>query len=337
MYQLLSEPQLKQQIDAEQTYAAWQDANTKAQGFTGGMHWKTIAGQKYLYKTMDRTGQAKSLGRQTEATQAIAARFNEQKAQAKARLESLEASLHTHKKINFALRLGSAPSIVAQLCKRLHQAQWLGHNLTIIGTHSLWAYEAMAGVRFIREMTATTDIDLLWDHQARIRLAYSDDVDEPSLLALLKKVDKSFQIMGDQGYRAVNDQGYMVDLIRQMPSSPWKQETDQFFAPHDLVAVDIWNMKWLINAPKVHQTAIALNGDMFPICAPDPRAYAMFKLWLSQSDERDPLKKSRDAAQAQAVASLIKDRLPHLAQNWDQISSFPHAVAQSAEAKLLAG
>ena len=132
----------------------------------------------------------------------------------------------------------------------------------------------------------------------------------------------------------------MVDLIRQMPKPPWKDEPDRISAAGnsdtDLVATDIWNMKWLLNAPQVQQNAIALNGTMFPICAPDPRAYAMFKLWLSQSDERNPVKKSRDFLQAKALAAMIQEKLPHLAANWNQINSFPAAIAQRLVAQLVA-
>jgi hypothetical protein len=269
--------------------------------------------------------------------QDIERHFNENKALSKARMQALE----THGKINAALSLGSAPNIVAQLCQRLYQAGLLGNCLMVIGTNSLLAYEAMAGVRFDRDIVATTDIDLLWDHKARVRLAIDSDLSEPSLLALLQRVDKSFQIVQNQSFRAANDKGFMVDLIRQMPSPPWKDEPDRFFAKGDLsgdfngdlIATDIWNMNWLLNAPRVQQIAVAINGSMFPICAPDPRACPMFKLWLAQSDERNPLKKSRDLAQAKALAVLIKDKLPHLAKNWQHISSFPAAVAKDAVTK----
>ena len=346
-YQTLNDSQLKQQIDAEQTYAAWQDATVKSRDFAGGMHWKTVSGKEYLYKSLDRKGNAKSLGVRSVETQEIERHFTEQKELFKKRMQSLNDTLATTTKINAALRLGSAPSIVAQLCNRLNQAGLMGHSLMVIGTNSLFAYEAMAGVRFAPAIMATTDIDLLWDHKARVRLAavgtlQGGDADdggadrtEPGLLAILKKVDASFQIVQGQNFRATNDKGYMVDLIRQMPNPPWKDEPDRFFSEGDLVATHIWNMKWLLNAPRVHQTAIAVNGVMFPICAPDPRAYAMFKLWLAQSVERNPLKKSRDLAQAKALACLIQDRLPHLATNWRDIRSFPADVANDAMAKLL--
>ena len=339
MYQSLSDDQIKQQIDAEQAYTAWEDAAAKAPAYAGGMHWKTVAGKQYLYKTMDRHGNAKSLGARSADTEAILRHFGEQKEASKTRLRSLDDALAIHAKINAALRLGSAPAIVADLCRRLTQAGLLGRSLMVIGTNSLFAYEALAGVRFDRAIMATTDIDLLWDHKARVRLAAIEPEaragTEPKLLSILQAVDKSFQIVRGQSFRAANDKGYMVDLIRQMPNPPKRDEPDRFFSDDDLIATDIWNMKWLLNAPRVRQTAIALNGSMFPICAPDPRAYAMFKLWLSQSDERNPVKKSRDLAQAQALARLIEDKLPHLAKHWHHVSSFPAAIARDAVAKLL--
>lgn len=331
----LTDAQQKQQIDAEQTYTAWQDAAARAREYAGGMHWKAIAGKEYLYKTLDRKGNAKSLGVLSDATEAIARQFNEHKALAKARLASLTDALATQSKINAALRLGSAPNIVAGLCNRLSDAGLLGSNLMVIGTHSLLAYESMAGVRFNRDIMATSDMDLLWDHKVPVRLAASDELAEPHLLQLLQKVDKSFQVVEKQNFRAANDKGFMVDLIRQMPDPPRCNEPDRFFAEGDQVATDIWNMKWLLNAPRVQQIAIAVNGEMFPICAPDPRAYAMFKLWLAQSDERDPVKKPRDLTQAVALAALITEKLPHLAKNWHQMRSFPAGIAIDAMAKLM--
>jgi hypothetical protein len=84
-------------------------------------------------------------------------------------------------------------------------------------------------------------------------------------------------------------------------------------------------MKWLLNAPRIEQIAIATNGAMYPLTVPDPRAFCAFKYWLATSDERDPRKKSRDLAQARAVHQLITERLPHLS-NWDEITSIPKGV-----------
>lgn len=324
-YSPLSDAQTKQVIDAEQAFAAWQDAYVKAADYQGGMHWKTVAGHTYLYKTQDRRGNAKSLGPKSAKTQEIADIFARKKAETTARLASLKDTMAVHARINSALRLGSAPKTVADVCGALERAGLMGKSIAVIGTNCLYAYEALAGVRFQRDIVATTDIDLLWNHKATVRLAHTEDAPAQGILSIIQRADKSFQRLDKQTFRAANDQGFMVDLIRQMPHPPWADEPDRFFEG-DLVATDIWNMKWLLNAPRMTQTVIATHGLAFSMTVPDPRAYAMFKLWLSQSLERNPAKKSRDAAQAVAVAQLIEDRLPHLANRWGQLKSFPAAV-----------
>jgi hypothetical protein len=292
------------------------------------MHWKTIGGHTYLYKTYDRRGNAKSLGAKSPKTEEIARIFAVKKAETSARLTTLKEALAVHARINTALRLGSAPKTVADVCWALERSGLMGKSIAVIGTNCLYAYEALAGVRFQRDIVATTDIDLLWNHKATVRLAHTEEASPQGILTIIQRADKSFQRLEQHSFRAANDKGFMVDLIRQTPNPPWADEPDRFFEG-DLIATDIWNMKWLLNAPRMTQTVTATDGRMFSMTVPDPRAYAMFKLWLSKSMERNPAKKSRDAAQAMAVASLIEDRLPHFAQRWRQVKSFPAAARQA--------
>jgi hypothetical protein len=44
----------------------------------------------------------------------------------------------------------------------------------------------------------------------------------------------------------------------------------------------------------------------------DPIAFARFKRWMSELQDRDPLKRRRDALQAQLVEAVVRDYLPHL-------------------------
>jgi hypothetical protein len=334
----LADDQAKQVIDAGQTYQAWWDAWLSSRDYVGGMHWKTVAGKEYLYKTHDRKGNAKSLGGRSDATEAIASEFHARKQETESRLKTLSDRLRTQERVNAALRIGSAPNIVAQLCLKLAQTGLMGKSLMVIGTNSLYAYEAIAGVRFAREVMATTDIDLLWSHKAKLSFSTLDEnaaVADLGLIGMLQKVDKSFKRLDLQHFRAANDQGYLVDLIRQMPAPPWKDEPDRMGNERDLIATDIWNMKWLLNAPRLEALAISINGTVFPITAPDPRAYCAFKYWLSQSDERDPQKKSRDLAQAKAVYAVIQERLPHLDRDWFELKSIPKDVLKPIAAGIL--
>jgi hypothetical protein len=53
----------------------------------------------------------------------------------------------------------------------------------------------------------------------------------------------------------------------------------------------------------------------------DPRAFVIYKTWLSKKKDREPQKKGRDFAQTQAVADLITQRMPNL--DVSQIHALP--------------
>ena len=325
MYLPISNAQAKAVIDSDQLFAAYKDTIAKSRGDGRGMHWKTIAGKEYLYRTLDSRGTAKSLGARSPETEEIFAAFTSRKE----RLRDLKEQLAVQARVNAAYRAGHVPNATADVCIELDKAQLLDKNILVIGTNAMHAYEAMAGVRFPADIMATVDIDLLWSHNSKLSLATSHAVQGDGLLGLLRKADKTYEKLENQQFRAVAANGYMVDLIRQMPTPPWADEPDRFFAD-DLVATDIWNMKWLLGAPRVMQPVIANDGRVFIMSAPDPRAFAMFKIWLSTAEDREPIKKARDAQQGRAVIGLIEDRLPHLASRWTALKSFPHAVYEQA-------
>jgi len=339
MYTTINSAQAKSVIDSEQLLAAYRDAQAKAQDFVGGMHWKNVPGlnkedgkpveRLYLYRTHDRKGNAKSMGPKSVQTEEIYSRFTTRKAELTERLASLKAQLATQSKINAAYRAGHVPNAVADICVELDRAGLLDKNITVIGTNAMHVYEAMAGVRFPSDIMATVDLDLLWNHTSKLSIASSQHVKEEGILGLLKRADKSYEIMGHQRFRAVSKSGYMVDLIRQMPNPPWADEPDRFFE-QDMVATDIWNMKWMLGAPRVVQPVVAEDGRAVMMSSPDPRAFAMFKLWLSTAEDREPMKKIRDAEQARAVIRLIEDRMPHLARAWPALKSFPQDVVDRA-------
>lgn len=110
-----------------------------------------------------------------------------------------------------------------------------------------------------------------------------------------------------------------------MPEPPWADEASGL-GDGDLVATDIWNMKWMLSMPKVSQTVIAKNGMTFMMTVPDPRVFALFKYWLSESDERDPRKKGRDKTQALIVRDLVNNYLPQYSFTEKQLKLFPNRV-----------
>ena len=322
----LTNAQAKQYLDAAAAFEGLRQVEREALSYRGGMHWKTAAnGKAYLYKTKDRLGNATSLGAKSPETEDIYSNFTRRKNELSERLKAIREGLATHQRLNAALRLGTVPNEVADVCAAIDKAGLMGKSVMVIGTNAMHAYGFLGGVRFEADIMATTDVDLLWSHKSKLSLAASEEIlSSGGLLGVLKRADKSYTIDANSNFRARASSGFMVDLIRQMPRPPWADEPDRFFEG-DLVATDIHNMDWLLSAPHIEQPVIAVDGRVVALTVPDPRAFAAFKFWLSKSDERDPLKKRRDASQAAAVVTLLEQRLPHL-NKWGAFKSFPKDV-----------
>lgn len=337
MYTTLDENQIRQYIDAEQARKAWLSAERRALNYRGSMYWKTVKNRDYLYREYN-TRQTKSLGVRTPDTEKILEEFKKGKVAAEQNLKQLNTAIATHGRLNVALRVGRTPNVVVGLLEEIRRAGLQDHFI-VIGTNALYAYETQAGVRFSGEVTATTDMDLLWDSRKRITLVSDGDehFNKYGLIGVLKKFDPSFDLQKGQEYSAANSQGYMIDLIKRRPASLHDdKEHPQLIAnPDDFWASKIKNMDWLLSSPKFRQVVVGTNGSMAEMVTVDPRAFVFYKVWLSQKEDRDPMKKPRDLAQARAVYSLIQERLPQL--NFDKIHVFPERMRDENTFAILRG
>jgi hypothetical protein len=126
----------------------------------------------------------------------------------------------------------------------------------------------------------------------------------------------------------------MVDMIKSEPKQLLIEETRQMGGPDDLKAAEIRNLQWLISSPKFSQVIIGEDGYPAPLVAPDPLAFALHKLWLSEQADREPIKKQRDHDQGLAVAQLIIQYLPQYQFNTSELRMFPKDVVQRAKEKI---
>lgn len=75
----------------------------------------------------------------------------------------------------------------------------------------------------------------MWDARAVLKLVLLDgDVAEAGVLAVLRKVDRSFEPVHQGGFRAVNKDGFYVDVVKQVPKPPWKRGESERIAAGDL-------------------------------------------------------------------------------------------------------
>ena len=177
----------------------------------------------------------------------------------------------------------------------------VGQNILVIGTYALKAYEVEAATGFSAGMDATDDLDFtLFFDQSNV------DPDLPRrLLLILKEVDSSFIVAPSSPRTVVNKSGYKVDLLtnaaaaQQMASArPWKPEV-------------LEGQEWLTLGKPVKVVLIDFQGWPVAISAPDPRYFALHKMWLSKRRGRPVAKATKDRNQGEALLKTIKDHMPH--------------------------
>lgn len=324
--------QRRRLVNARQAFEAWRDASIERRRSRGSMRWKTVAGKDYLFFRKYR-GVEHSRGVRGADTERLAAEFAENRTRLATRMERLGDRLAAMAKVNRAMDLGRVPTLAARILRKLDEEGLLGEHLLVVGTHAMFAYEAAAGVIFDEGLTETEDLDLLWDARRRLRIALVD-VRAEGVIGILKKVDRSFS--RSRGYRAVNSDGYYVDLIRPMEKdemlSALKGVGD---SDDDIEAAAIEGLHWLINSPKFEQIVMGADGIPLYMACVDPRAFALHKYWVSKRGDRDPLKRRRDEAQAIAVAAVATQYLD-MSFRKKELAAIPAEVAQEAKTLLAA-
>ena len=296
----LPEDAIRQYINARQSFAAYKQAKVRALAYRGGMVWKTVKGRDYLVRTTTKSAQT-SLGVRSESTEAIYLKFTEGKDISQESVGGLKAALVRHQRLNRALRIGRTPNIIIDVLAALESAG-MAEYFTVVGTNALYAYETAAS-----GLLATQDFDLLWDNRKKLSLVLQGGLLVDEMIGLLKKVDRSFVIREDQKYTAVNKDGYEVDFIRR--------NSDVNPARFSALDDDFWvvkarNADWLLSAPKFKAMVVGVNGQMAYMNTVDPRAFALFKLWMAEQNDREYGKRLRDAAQAKAVICIFQRNPP---------------------------
>ena len=318
----LSDQQRLFLVESDQLYREWRELVWRHQGYKYGMRWIKVNGADYLLRITSASGNSKSLGPRTPETEQIFEQFQSGKELANEKYQGFKARIASQTKLNRAVRLGRLPSIIGEILIKLDQSQALS-ELRVVGTHAIFAYESMAAVELKMELLASGDVDLLFDVRKQVSLI-SKKLEGEGLLGLLKKVDKTFEVSTNQSFRAINKDGFMVDLIGQ--DKGMLAPKPELIAKGDLEIIEVPNLEWLANAPRIEQVVIAANGSPVMMPVPDPRAFAIHKAWLSHQADREPVKKQRDLNQALMVVNLLREYLPNLPLKAQDLRYFPKDV-----------
>lgn len=225
-FQELNGDQRREVVNTQQRYAAYRQAEDRSKGYRGSMVWTEIKGREYLLRShygASGVRRQTSLGLRSKETEAIKLEYEHGRSQAQDRLKNLKTVIMRQSAINRAIGLGRVPLTGAKIIRALDEATLLGSNIRVLGTNAIYAYEASAGVRVDPGLTSTEDIDLLFDARSSLTFVASEDISHPSLLRLLRKIDRSFE-RSPQTFRAANKDGYLVDLIKPLRNPPWQDE-----------------------------------------------------------------------------------------------------------------
>src|SRR4030081_2196262 len=276
-FQGLNNDQRREMVNSQQRFQALREAKLAWDEQRGSVTWIVSKDREYLVRSFyDKAGLRKqtSLGARSPETEKMKSDFETRRGAAEDRWRNIRDTMDRQAAVNRALGLGRVPLIGARIMRALDAFGLLGSRIRILGTNAIYAYEAASGGRIDPGLATTEDIDLLLDARGGLTFFADDEVPESSLMKILKRVDASFD-RSKETSRAVNRDGYLVDLIKPMQNPPWKEAPDKVGTdPEDLSAVQIEGLDWLRYSPWFDELATDDREQLVRILAPDPRVGA---------------------------------------------------------------
>ena len=173
----------------------------------------------------------------------------------------------------------------------------LGTRLLVVGTNVMSAY-AVEAASFIREAPdETQDFDMAWS-------ATEAPTEDQAIWPMLKAVDPTFTVNMERTFQARNARAYEIEIVVAPSRAETMARLDQ---PKP---VPLPEQEWLLLGRPVDRVVICRNSSAARVVAPDPRWFALQKLWLAQKPSRDALKRPKDRKQGVALLNAIREAMP---------------------------
>ncbi len=295
---------------------------------TGPAHYE------YLYRMTDAgKGLGNSVGRLTPELDAMAQRQRQLKADALAMERERHNQLanlcrqYRALRIGQTLRLGIVASAAAEILRMMDVYGFLGHSYMVVGTHAIPTYEIEANARFAEGVDATEDFDMTWTsgkldlqagaptqawNAARVAGLAADDplvqylnTAPRSLREVLKRVDETYTKNAERTFQMRNRAGYEVEVLLA------KSLAHEYPRSEQLAPIPLEEQDWLLLGQPVSHVIVGRDGTAAKVIAPDPRYFALQKLWLAEKPGRSALKRPKDFNQGNLVLDAVHDFMPH--------------------------
>jgi len=309
-----SDEQLRALVNLRQRYEVWLAAERRQRALPYDLRIKTVGSHRYLYEIADRSGNGRSLGRLDDEKLRQHSAYREEKKSQKARLDAARAALREAALIARAARVPLLASDAGEILREADVRELLGESLLVAGTNCMIAYAQEAGGRIIEATDETQDFDLAWSGSAK--------PDGAPVWDMLKAVDPTFTVNSEREFQARNASAYEVELL-VAPSRAGALGSREKPRPLPLP-----EQEWLLLGRPVVQVAACRDGTAARIIAPDPRWFALHKLWLSAQAKRDPLKRRKDRAQGMAVLDTVAFVMPQFPLD----AAFQREISKELEA-----
>lgn len=299
-----SDEQLRTLINLRQRYEVWVEAERALFEMPYDLRKKTVSGRSYLYEIFDRGGNGKSLGVWNEELAQQFKDYKEQKVALKEQRRRAKEALDESARLYRALRLPLLSSEAGLLLREIDRRDLLGSHLLVIGTNAMAAYAIEAAGLILGAPDETEDFDLAWS-------AETVDDSGTTIWDMLKSVDPTFTVNMERTFQARNARAYEVEIL----IAPSRVDT---MGPTDKPRpVPLPEQEWLLLGKPVDHIVGCRDGTPARLVVPDPRWFALHKLWMSEKPERNPLKRPKDRKQGTALLNAVSETMPQYPLNDD--------------------
>lgn len=312
-FQPFSDEQARVIVNLEQAYEVWMEALRALNEMPYNMRIKEISGREYLYEVTDRRGSMKSKGPLDEEKQAEFDEYKAEKAELKERLAGSKDALKEQASLYRALRLPMVPAEAGKILREADRLGFLGDQAMVVGTNALIAY-ALEANGFIRDAPDTTlDFDMALT-------GIEADEDRPTLWKVLKEADMTYSVNTERPFQARNAKAYEVEIL-SAPSRIGGQISQDRPRP-----IPLPEQEWLLNGRPVDRVVGVRDGEAARMVVPDPRWFALQKLWIAEKPGRDPQKKPKDRKQGNAVLDAVWVAMRHYPLDEDFRKELPDVL-----------
>ena len=121
---------------------------------------------------------------------------------------------------------------------------------------------------------------------------------------MLKAVDSTFTINTERSFQARNAKAYEVEILAA-PS-----RIGSIFRTDRPMPIPLPEQEWLLNGRFVDHVVVCRDGLPARIVAPDPRWFALQKLWMADQPKRNALKRPKDRKQGAMLLDAIAQAIP---------------------------